>query len=491
MRTLEAVSKPPGTVPILRGPRSKMGLSPSQDVVLKPLLIRSMALLLAAHLLAASSVLFAADAAQPRKPNLILIMADDLGYETIGADGGTSYKTPHLDRLAATGVRFTNCFVQPLCTPTRVQLMTGRYNVRNYISFGTMDPNAVTFANMLKPAGYSTCIAGKWQLGRDPKLPGKFGFDEACLWQHLRRPPRYANPGLEINGVEKDFKQGQYGPDVINAYALDFITRNRSQPFFLYYPMVLTHGPFQATPDSADWDPKADQDNVNASPEHFADMVTYMDRLIGKVVDRLDSLGLRENTLLIFVGDNGTSRGVRSMMGDKLVIGAKGSTTDAGMHVPLIASWPSQIAAGKVCTDLVDSTDFLPTLLDAADVSAPTGAELDGRSFLPQARGKMGSPREWIYSWYSPRQSADFTIREFAFNQDYKLYRSGKFFDLRQDPEEKSPLAVAALDRDAARAAQLLQQALDQYTHARPAQFDRLADDLEPSNPKKKRRKQE
>ena len=146
-------------------------------------------------------------------------MADDLGYETIGANSGTSYETPNLDRLAATGVRFTHCYSQPLCTPTRVRLMTGLSNVRNYTAFGQINTSASTFANRLKTAGYATCVAGKWQLGRDRDLPPTFGFDEACLWQHLHRPPRYANPGLEINSEEKDFHDGEYGPDVINDYA--------------------------------------------------------------------------------------------------------------------------------------------------------------------------------------------------------------------------------------------------------------------------------
>src|SRR5688572_13126349 len=146
-----------------------------------------------------------ADAQPGRRPNVILIMADDLGYETIGANGGTSYKTPNLDKLAATGVRFDRCQVLPVCTPTRVQLMTGMSNARNYIEFGLMDPKATTFGNLLKNAGYPTAIAGKWQLGRVKDLPQKFGFDEACLWQHMRRPPRYANPGLEYNGEERDF----------------------------------------------------------------------------------------------------------------------------------------------------------------------------------------------------------------------------------------------------------------------------------------------
>jgi arylsulfatase A len=399
------------------------------------------------------------------RPNVILIMADDLGYETIGANGGTSYKTPTLDRLAAGGVRFTHCFVQPLCTPTRVQLMTGKYNVRNYVDFGNMDPQAVTFGNYFKQAGYATCMAGKWQLGRDPELPKKYGFDEYCLWQHTRRPPRYANPGLEINGAEKDYSKGEYGPDLVNDYAMDFVARHKDKPFFLYYPMMLTHGPYQPTPDSPDYDVKAIGEDVNRHERHFGEMVAYMDKLIGKLVARLDELKLREKTLLIFVGDNGTGAGTRSMMGNKVVIGGKGSTTEAGMHVPLIASWPGTISNGKVSSDLVDSTDFLPTISEAASITLPKDGKIDGRSFLPQLRGETGTPRSWIYCWYSPRGEQ---LREFAFNHRYKLYQTGEFFDLASDPAEKNPQQVASLTGAAAKNAKDLQAALDQFKDARP-----------------------
>lgn len=417
----------------------------------------------------ATGLQLAASAAEPR-PNVILVMADDLGYETIGANGSTSYKTPTLDRLAASGVRFTQCYVQPLCTPTRVQLMTGKYNVRNYIDFGNMDPQAVTFGNYFKQAGYATCIAGKWQLGRDPELPKKYGFDEYCLWQHTRRPPRYVNAGLEINGVEKDFSSGEYGPDAVNDYALDFIARHKDKSFFLYYPMMLTHAPYQPTPDSPDYDRKAIGENVNRDERHFGEMVAYMDKLIGKLATRLDELGLRDNTLLLFVGDNGTGAGTRSVMEDKVVIGGKGSTTETGMHVPLIASWPGKIASGKVCSDLVDSTDFLPTICAAAGITLSKDAKLDGQSFLPQLRGETGTPRSWIYSWYSPRGEQ---LREFAFNHHYKLYRSGEFFDLAADPAEKKPLTVSSLTGPAAKNATLLQAALDQYKEARPDNLPR------------------
>src|SRR6476660_7853531 len=170
-----------------------------------------------------------AKAANATRPNRVLILADDLGYETLGANGGQSYKTPNLDALAAAGMRFNRCFVQPLCTPTRVGLMTGMSNARNYIEFGNMDPKSTTFGNLLKNAGYATAIAGKWQLGHDKYLPRRFGFDESCLWQHTRRPPRYANPGLEYNGVERDFNKGEYGPDLVSDFALNFIEKNKSK----------------------------------------------------------------------------------------------------------------------------------------------------------------------------------------------------------------------------------------------------------------------
>jgi len=401
------------------------------------------------------------------RPNLVVILADDLGYECIGADGGTSYKTPVLDRLAATGVRFEHCYAQPLCTPTRVQLMTGIYNVRNYTRFGEMDPRQTTFANILKDAGYATCVAGKWQLGKEADLPKRFGFDEACLWQHMRRPPRYANPGLEINGKAVDYSNGEYGPDLVNAYALDFITRHRQQPFFLYYPMILPHDPFQPTPDSPDWDPKAVGEKVNDKKEHFADMVAYMDKLIGKLVSHLEKLGLRDNTLILFLADNGTGRGIVSQMGGRPVRGGKGQCNETGMHVPLIANWPRAAPAGRVCGDLVDTTDFLPTLCAAAGVPVPTHLKIDGRSFLPQIRGEKGNPRPWVYCWFS-REGGATTRQEFAFNQRYKLYADGRFFDLSKNSAEQSPLDANALRGEAAETHRMLKAALDQYKEARP-----------------------
>jgi len=414
---------------------------------------------------------FAADAQGPSRPNVVLIMADDFGYECVTANGGQSYRTPNLDRLAAAGVRFEHCHVQPLCTPTRVQLMTGRYNVRNYVNFGTLPRTETTFAHLLKRAGYVTAVCGKWQLGRETDSPRHFGFDEACLWQHTRRPPRYANPGLEYDGMERDFSDGRYGPQLVNDFAMDFITRHKDRPFFLYYPMILTHAPFQPTPDSPDWDPKAVGEDVNHHVKHFADMAAWMDKMVGRVDAKLAELGIRDNTLVLFLGDNGTLGSVTSRFVGADYRGGKGSTTRRGTHVPLIASWPAVIKQGRVNRDLVSSADFLPTLCEAAGAAVPAG--IDGVSFLPQLRGEQGDPREWLYCWYSPRQRADLTVRECAFDHRYKLYRDGRFFNLAADPDETAPLAVARLEGEAAAGAKKLQAVLDRFNDARPLELDR------------------
>ena len=404
------------------------------------------------------------------QPNVILIMVDDFGYECVTANGGESYETPVLDKLAASGVRFENCHSQPLCTPTRVQLMTGRYNVRNYLNFGTLRREETTFGHLLKNAGYATAICGKWQLGHEVDSPQHFGFDESCLWQQTRRPPRYANPGLEYNGVEKDFTKGEYGPELVNDFALGFIEKNREKPFFLYYPMILTHSPFQPTPDSTDWDPTISSERKQQDPQHFADMTAYTDQMVGRILGKLDELGLRDNTLLLFLGDNGTHSSITSRFEGRDYRGGKGSTNAHGSHVPFIASWPAVMKEGRVCSDLVSCADFLPTICAAAGIDVPD--TVDGISFLPQLKGEAGTPREWLYIWYSPRLRKDLTVKEYAFDHSFKLYRTGEFYDLSADEMEKQDLADSALASDAAAAKQKLQRVLDQFQDARPKEFD-------------------
>ncbi len=417
----------------------------------------------------------AGSAKRAGRPNIVLIMADDLGYETIGANGGTSYRTPVLDRLAERGVRFEHGYAQPLCTPSRVKIMTGITNVRNYVTFGVLDPKATTFAHLLRRAGYATCVVGKWQLKGGFDGPDHFGFDEYCLWQLTRRPAyrtpknrRYPNPGLEVNGKEVDYTDGEYGPDVVSDYACDFIRRHKDRPFLVYYPMILTHCPFEPTPDSPDWDPASKGSKTyKGHAKYFGDMVTYMDKIVGKILATLEQAGLRENTLILFTGDNGTDKPVVSELRGRKVAGGKGKTTDAGTRVPLIVDWPAAAKGGRVCTDLVDFSDVLPTLCEAAGVAVPEDLHIDGRSFLPRIKGRKGNPRDWIYCWYS-RSGQSKKAKEFARDQRYKLYRSGEFYDVPSDPLEKHPLGAAAVSGDAAEVRRTLQAALDRYKDARP-----------------------
>ena len=393
------------------------------------------------------------------KPNILLIMADDMGYECVTANGGESYSTPNLDRLARGGMRFEHCYSQPICTPSRVQLMTGIYNQRNYIRFGLLDPTVTTFGHLAKRAGYATCIGGKWQLESGLKGPNHFGFDEYCLWQVTRRPSRYPNPGLEVNSTLRDYDSGEYGPDLVVDYLCDFLERKKDEPFFLYYPMILPHWPFEPTPDSADWNPKAKGVlNGQGRKKYFADMVAYTDKMVGRLVAKLEELGLRENTLVLFTGDNGTAVGVESILNGKVVIGAKGQPIDTGNHVPVIANWPGTIPAGKVNRDLVDFSDFMPTICDTIGTSVPSKLKIDGRSFLPQLHGKTGSPREWTYCWYS--RNGGMKGDEYARTQRYKLHRDGRFIDVANDPLEVNPIDTGKLDNAQRKILAMLQKVL-------------------------------
>lgn len=405
------------------------------------------------------------------RPNVVLIMADDFGYECVAANGGESYETPTLDRLAVEGVRFTRCHVQPLCTPTRLELMTGLSNVRNYNDFGLLPEAEKTFAHLFRDAGYATGICGKWQLGKRPGLPKHFGFDEALLWQHTRRPPRYANPGLERNNVEEDYSQGEYGPDLINDFACDFILRHQDEPFLLYYPMILTHDPFQPTPKSPDWDPTAQGEKVHRNLRHFGEMVAYADAMVGNVVAALDEAGVSDNTLLIFLGDNGTHRTVTSRFEGNDYKGGKGLTNRRGTHVPCIVRWPAAIRKPRVCDDLVTTVDFLPTISEAAGLLPFTNT--DGVSFLPQLRGEAGSPRKWIYSWYSPRipKRGPRQVAESAFDGRFKKYRTGQLYDVLADPEEAEPLNEGSLSATDIQTVAELDSALDSFAEARPARL--------------------
>lgn len=409
------------------------------------------------------------------RPNVIVIMADDLGYETIGVNGGLSYQTPEIDQLASNGMRFEHCYAQPLCTPSRVQLMTGIYNVRNYVRFGLLEQSQTTFGHLFQKAGYATCVVGKWQLGKDLASPNHAGFDSYCLWQVSQgrvdstgRDTRFSKPVLELDGRVLSYNDTDYGPDIVKQYGLDFIEKSHEegQPFFLYYPMILTHCPFSPTPDSPEWN-SSDTSTMTYKGEahYFEDMVAQMDKIVGEIDDKLEELGIQNNTILVFTGDNGTDVPVVSLMEDREIAGAKGKSSDAGTRVPLIIQWPDVINPNSVSTDLIDFSDFLPTLCEAAQIGVDS-LDLDGHSFLPQLQGKKGVPREWIYSWYS-RSGELSKARVFARNHRYKLYDSGEFYEVPEDYDELNPLDTANLDSDAKLIHQQLSEVLEYYNKRR------------------------
>ena len=288
--------------------------------------------------------------ARARRPNVILLMADDMGYEALACNGGTTYETPKLDAIAAQGMRFTNCYSQPVCTPSRVKIMTGRSNARNYTAFGVLIPEERTFGNIMKAAGYKTGISGKWQLsgkgnGTTIKGPGtwmdKCGFDESCMWayqhylseadfEHYRKnaskfinggTSRFWNPGVIENGEYRPTTVDDYGPDIYSEFLLDFITKNRDEEFFYYFPMALTHAPFVPTPESADL---SEASKFKSDTKHFGDMVRYCGTILERIVKRLDEHGIAEETLVLFTCDNGTGPRCRFLDGRPIGAGRKG-----------------------------------------------------------------------------------------------------------------------------------------------------------------------
>lgn len=413
------------------------------------------------------------------RPNIIVIMADDMGYEAIRANGGESYQTPEFDKMAAEGIRMEHCYAQPLCTPSRVKLMTGIYNVHNYVEFGILDTTQTTFGHLFKEANYATCIIGKWQLGKDINSPYQAGFDEYCLWQvskgrtdSLNRDTRFSKPVLEINGDVKSFEDSDYGPDVVSQYGLNFMERavRKNQPFLLYYPMILTHCPFSPTPDSPEWE--LDSTAImtyKGNQNYFGDMVSYTDKIIGNINQKLIELGIEEETLILFTGDNGTDKPVISKMNGRQIAGAKGKSTDAGTRVPLIAKWKGKIPAGQVCHDLIDLSDVLPTICEASNIVPPKN--IDGQSFLAQLFGETGQPRDWIYNWYS-RSGKIEEARTFVRNHQFKLYTTGELYDVPKDYLEQESLDIKNLSEKAKVIYKDFQELLDYYEKRRLLYID-------------------
>ena len=382
-----------------------------------------------------------------RKPNILLILADDVGREMFSSYGGSSYHTPNIDGLASKSMRFEHFYAAPVCHPARITLMTGRYPFRfGDPVWGSFPEHAEdqTFAHELKNAGYVTAVAGKWQLcmmKNEPDHPHRLGFDEYCLFG-WHEGPRYHNPLIWQNGDIRQDVADQYGPDVYSDFLIDFMKRNRKRPFLAYYPMALIHDVSDDFNPPPPFGPEGRYENVK-------EMSVQMDRVVGKMLQALEDLGLADNTLVIFTTDNGTNHTsilghedgeffeerVYSMINGEEVPGGKTKITDWGIRVPTFIRWPGIIQEGSVCHDLIDFSDFLPTFIDLLDLP-PSAYEIDGQSFAGILTGEEHDSRDWVYS---EKAGMDYAVR----SKDWKLLPDGKLFDLRSDIHEKNPIMPA------------------------------------------------
>ena len=410
--------------------------------------------LLAALLLIPSATIDAADASSPPKPNIIFILADDLGIGSLGCYGADHFKTPNIDQLARGGTRFTHAYTVPLCGPSRAAILTGRYAFRtgatNQDATGLMKPSVETMMPaILKSAGYVTSAIGKW--GQLPLGPADFGFDDylrfkgsGVYWNTKAKGEPYT-----VNGANRILRDKEYMPDLMHEHLVSFLHQHRDDPFYIYYSMSHVHGEIQPTPDSA-----------SDSKDLYADNMAYMDKLVGKLVAELERLELREKTLIVFFGDNGTGGGYadRCTIGGRRLSGEKGTMLEGGALVPMIVNSPGITPVGKAAEDFVDSTDFVPTFAELAGAKLPEHSIVDGHSFAPQLRGEKGQPRDSVFielarQWY---------VR----GAGWKLNQAGELFDMRDAPFQERLVPAYANDSQATTARLTLQAALDRLNPA-------------------------
>ena len=292
---------------------------------------------------------------------------------------------------------------------------------------------------VLKPAGYVTASIGKWdQL---PLQPGEWGFDE---YLRFEGSGKYWSSQVRtyVQSSETKMLGERYLPDVMHEFLTDFITRHKDQPFYIHYAMSHMHAPILRTPESG-----------TERKAFYADNNAYMDKLVGQLVAVLEKLGLRERTLLVFVGDNGTAtNGAEAATVDgRAISGMKGTMLEGGSRVPLIVNWPGTTPAGKFVKDLTDFTDFMPTFAELAGAKLPA-VKIDGRSFAPQIKGQPGTPREWVYV----QLAGDRYVRDAR----WKLTNDGKLFDLKEAPFKELPVAADTTDADAKASREKLQAVL-------------------------------
>ncbi len=416
-------------------------------------------------------LLFAHTAVAAERLNVVLVLVDDMGWTDLGCQGSDLYQTPHVDRLAKEGMRFTNGYSAcTVCSPTRAAVMTGKYPARLHITdwiHGHNKPKAklrppewthflpleeTTIAEALKAKGYATCHIGKWHLGEEKHWPDKQGFDHNIGGYHRGQPPRYFSP-YKIPTL-KEGPEGEYLTDREAEEACRFIAANADKPFFVYLPHYCVHTPLQGKADVID-EYKQRVAKGGESLRHrnpvFASMVESVDDAMGRIREQLEESGVADRTLIIFTSDNGGlvlgRRSGRPTNNAPLRAG-KGSSYEGGVRVPFIAYWPGVTKPGTVCEEPVISCDLLPTILDATGIDRDEWPEnVDGKSITPTlADPAVALDRDalfWHYPHYHPGgatpyaaiRARDWKLIEFYEDDRVELYH------LSEDVGESKDLA--------------------------------------------------
>lgn len=424
--------------------------------------------------------------AAPARPNVVLIVADDLGWSDLRCYGADFHETPRIDSLAREGIRFTSAYAAaPVCTPTRASIFTGKYPARLHmtiwyeqsrsppqdrkllppVTVSNLPHEEFTLAEALREAGYHTIHVGKWHLGEATHYPETQGFDVNIGGTHWGAPPTYFYPyrarfssGGEFRYVPRlEYgEEGEYLTDRLTTEALRALERAGKRPFFLHLAHHAVHTPIEAKPASiARWASKVDESLRHKNPAYAA-MVESLDENVGRLLDRLEELGLRENTVVVFTSDNGgyisEHRGLQVTTNHPLRSG-KGSLYEGGIRVPLIVRWPGVVPPGSVCDEPVISNDLFFMLLEiaGAEVRSAPRAPADGLSLFPLLKdpsAKLARERLfWHYPHYYPTTTPVSAIR----SGDWKLlqyYEDGRveLYNLARDPGETEDLSRSRPD---------------------------------------------
>jgi arylsulfatase A-like enzyme len=425
--------------------------------------------LLAALLLAPLASLHAAEAAKPAsKPNILFILADDLGWTDGGCFGSNFYETPNIDRLATQGMRFTdNYSACTVCSPSRAAIITGQYPARLHLTDfipGKVHTKAKlsvpdwtmhlplevpNLAKTLKSAGYATANIGKWHLGESAFWPEKQGFDLNIAGCDKGQPPSYFSP-YKIPTLTEG-PQGEFLSDRLTNEAIKFIEQNKDRPFFVYLPHYAVHHPVMAKPEViAKYKSKVDPKGPHKRPE-YAGLIESVDDSVGRLLAKLEELKLSENTVVIFTSDNG---GLATITTNLSLRAGKGSAYEGGVRVPLIIKWPGVTKPGSICHTPVIGVDFYPTLLAMTGVM-PSPGVVDGENIEPLLRQSGSMKRDAIY-WHYPHyhqtggtphgaiREGDFRLVEFYEDNHVELY------NLKEDIGETNDLAAALPEKTAA-----------------------------------------